>query len=328
MTTSTINGTVLGCDGTDRVVMITVQSQSTPQVASGSPGVIEINDVLAIRSTASGTFSLTLEPGQYLVMFTPLVASPSQSPTTVTINVALGGQTYNFSDIVTSTTPVIPGPPANTVFNGQWAGNINFLPLAAPAQPTYSEVAFTGGNINANGDERYAYWISFVTATGESAVSPLLQVHDNVSATPNMANRIFVPSAASNVTSIHIWRTYVDTGSGYNASAYPQNVGLLATVTPTTPYYDDYESTADFAARVTATPHPPTFDTTAGGLMINGVRITNIDANGVFYIGSNVRIVPGVGLQVYNFSTSRWYTLLNTGAQGSEAWGMDGGNPN
>ncbi|HZV33474.1 MAG TPA: hypothetical protein VFB72_02780, partial [Verrucomicrobiae bacterium] len=86
--------------------------------------------------------------------------------------------------------------------------------------------------------------------------------------------------------------------------------------------------TAQFAARVTGTT-PPLFNTSAGQLLSsNGTVCAFITDQGLFFPGANCRIKPGMGLQVYNFTTKLWYTLLVTGALGAETLGIDAGNPN
>ena len=98
---------------------------------------------------------------------------------------------------------------------------------------------------------------------------------------------------------------------------------------PSTPYYDDWESTAQFAARVDTTIIPPIFNTTAGELLSNnGTVCAFITDQGLFFPGANCRVKPGLGLQVYNFDTNLWYTLLVKGATGAEQLAIDSGNPN
>jgi hypothetical protein len=151
-----------------------------------------------------------------------------------------------------------------------------------------------------------------VTATGETVISPVLDVaYGGGTNNPNMATRVFLVANVTGVTNVHLWRTYVDNGHSYDMTMFPAGVGLLATVSPQATYYDDWESTAEFAARVTATV-PPLYNTTAGQLLSSN--------------GNPQMFVTDSGLQIYNFTTQKWYTLLNTG--NPPQWGMDAGNPN
>ena len=103
-------------------------------------------------------------------------------------------------------------------------------------------------------------------------------------------------------------------------------MALLATVSPSAGYYDDWESLTQFAGRVTAEV-PPLFNTTAGQMLSsNGTVCAYVTDQGLFFPGANGRIVEGYGLQIYNFTTELWYTLLNAGSPSAMA--MDGGNPN
>lgn len=321
---NTISGTVLDTGGNDLGVLITVTSLSTPQVSGVT---ITTNTVAQLRSDpVTGAFVLSLVAGQYQVIF-------STSPTQTTVNILVPGGAdadYNFGDIVTSTLPIIPGPPANQLWNGQWPGSIIFLPQVAPAAPTTTLVTYAGGNINAAGNERYSYWISWQTPNGETSFSPVLAVHESAGVNANKANRILLPTPAAGVTNTRIWRTTTDNGStAYDVTTLPVNVGLLATVVAAAPYYDDFESTTTFAARVDGT-QVPMYNTTAGQIFssIGNVAIQVAD-NAVYFGGqANVRIKANLGLQIYNFTTKKWYTILNTGALGAEQWAMDAGNPN
>lgn len=322
---NTINGTVLDTGGNDLGVLITVTSQSTPQFSGAG---ITTNTVATLRSDpTTGDFTLSLVPGQYLINF---ATTPNQ--TNVTIVVPGGPDaTYNFGDLVTTTPAIIPGTPPNMLWNGQWNGSFIFLPQAAPVAPTTVLVSYAGGNINAAGNERYSYWISWVTANGETNISPVLAVHEGGSPTANKANRILLPVPPAGVTFTDIWRTTTDNGStAYDVTTLPLNVGLLATVPSATAFYDDWESTAAFVARVTGS-QPPLYNTSSGQIFGSAGNISmQIAANGYIYYGqnANIRIVPNLGAQIYNTTTRLWYTLLNTGALGAEQWSMDSGNTN
>ena len=314
----TVTGQVQDATGAAIHATIDFVSKSTPLAGSG---VITTNtDERILSNPSDGTFSVELAPGNYQV----IIAANGQS-TTFNIAVPDGGGSATIDTLVT--TPLVyPFVAPNTVWNGQWAGNITFLPIAPPLAPTSSEISYAGGNID-SGSNKYAYWVSYVTATGETALSPLLQVsYGGGSNNPNKATRVFLQPNPTGVTNVRIWRTYADNGNSYDMAAFPTSVGLLATVSPAAAYYDDWESTAQFAARVTATV-PPLYNTTAGQLLSsNGTVCAFITDRGLFFPGANCRIKPGVGLQVYNFTTKLWHTLLNVGNPAQ--WGVDSGNPN
>jgi hypothetical protein len=314
----TVTGKIEDAAGVTLHATIDFVSKSTPLV---SAGVITTNTDTTIRSNPSdGTFSVQLAPGNYSVTIS---ADGQQS----LFNIAVpdGDTTASIETLVTSPL-TYPFVAPNTVWNGQWAGNITFLPIAAPPSPTVSQVAYAGGNINATGDERYSYWVSYVTPTGETVVSGQGFIHESGSATPNLANRVLLAPNPTGVTSVQIWRTFTDNGHSYDLSGFPRFVGLLATLSPSAGYYDDWESTAQFAARVSAAV-PPLYNTSAGQLLSSGGTVcAYITDQGLFFPGANCRIRAGFGLQIYNFTTKLWYTLLNTGNPAQ--WALDAGNPN
>jgi hypothetical protein len=157
-------------------------------------------------------------------------------------------------------------------------------------------------------------------------VSAPASVHENGSATPNLANRIVLQPNPTGVTSVHIWRTFLDLGHSYDSSTFPRFVGLLATLNPAAAFYDDWESTAQFAARVSSAV-PPLYNTSAGQLLSSGGTVcAYITDQGLFFPGANCRIRAGFGIQIYNFTTKLWYTLLNSGSP--PQWTLDAGNPN
>ena len=315
---TTVTGQIQDATGAALHATIDFISKSTPLAGSG---VITTNtDTRILSNPSDGTFSAELAPGNYQV----IIAAAGQS-TTFNIAVPAGSGTATIDTLV-STPLVYPFVSPNTVWNGQWAGNITFLQIPAPLAPICSEISYAGGNVD-NGSSKYAYWVSYVTPTGETQPSPVLQVaYGSGSNNPNQATRLFLQPNPTGVISVHIWRTFVDGGHTYDMTAFPLNVGLLATVSPQAAYYDDWESMAQFAARVTATV-PPLFNTTAGQLLSsNGTVCAFITDLGLYFPGANCRIKAGVGLQVYNFTTKLWYTLLNSGNPAQ--WAVDAGNPN
>lgn len=317
----TVTGKIEDATGTALCATIEFISRSTPLAGSG---IVTTNTDAKIRTNPTdGTFSVLLAAGNYQVT----IGANNQSST---FNIAVPVGTFSATIDTLVTTPLVyPFIAPNLIWNGQWAGNITFLPIAAPPAPTSSPVAFAGGNINAVGDERYSYWVSYQTQTGETIVSAPLAVHESGSANANMANRIFLNPNPTGVTNVRIWRTYVDNGHSYDISGFPINVGLLATVSPSAASYDDWESTAQFSGRVDTTIIPPLFNTTAGQLFSsNGTPCAFITDQGLFFPGTNCRIKPGKGMQVYGFTTKKWWTLLIDDADGTPKLALDAGNPN
>jgi hypothetical protein len=315
----TVTGKIEDTTGAALHATIDFVSRSTPLAGSG---IVTTNtDTRILSNPSDGTFSVALAPGNYTVT----IAANGQT-TSFNIAVLTGTGTAAIDTLVTTPLAYTYVAP-NTVWNGQWAGNITFLPLSPPPAPTISQITFAGGNINTTGSEHYSYWVSYLTQTGETFVSATATVHLS-GPTSNLANRVALTPNIPGVTNIRIWRTHVDTGHNYDATSFPAYVGLLATVSPSTAHYDDWESSAQFAARVDAAV-PPLYNTTAGQLLSsNGTVCAFITDQGLFFPGANCRIKPGVGLQIYNFTTSKWYSLLVTGALGAEQLGFDSGNPN
>lgn len=307
-------------DATGAVLHATIDfiSKSTPLAGSG---IVTTNtDARILSNPSDGTFSVELASGNYQVT----IAANGQS-TSFNIAVPSGTGTATIDTLVTTPLAYTFVAPT-TVWNGQWAGNITFLPISAPPAPTSSVITYSGGNINAAGGENYSYFISYVTATGQTVCSAVLNVAENPGAHANQANRIFLTPNVSGVTSINIWRTYVDSGHTYSIGSFPLNVGLLATVSAAMGYYDDWESTAQFAARVVTSTVPPLFNTTAGQLLSsNGTPMLYVSDQGLNFPNTNARIKPGVGLEIYNFTTKLWYPLTVTGALGNETLGIGAG---
>ena len=239
---TTVTGQIQDATGAALHATIDFISKSTPLAGSGV--IITNTDTRILSNPSDGTFSAELAAGDYQV----IIAAGGQS-TTFNIAVPAGSSTATIDTLV-STPLVYPFVAPNTVWNGQWAGNITFLPIAPPPAPTSSEITYAGSGID-QGSNKYAYCVSYVTPTGETAVSPLLQVsYGGGSNNPDKATRVFLQPNPTGVTNVHLWRTYVDTGHAYDLTTFPASVGLLATVSPQAAYYDDWESTSQFAARV------------------------------------------------------------------------------
>ncbi len=314
----TVTGKIENAAGVTLHATIDFVSQSTPLI---SAGVVTTNTDKTIRSNpADGTFSVALAAGNYEVAITA-----EGQATTFNIAVPDGNGTVAIDTLVT-TAVVYPYIAPNTVWNGQRAGHITFIPTAPPPAPTTQEIAYAGGGVD-SGDNRYFYFVSYITPTGETIVSPALAVHLGSGApTPNQANRIFLQANPAGVTSVRNWRSYVDNGHAYDTTHFPANVGLLATVSPSVGYYDDWESTAQFAARVNTAIIAPLLNTTAGELLSSAGTVCAYISDqglavpslltvqaGASFPGSNLRLTPGVGFELYNFDTQLWHTLLCTG---------------
>jgi hypothetical protein len=189
-------------------------------------------------------------------------------------------------------------------------------------------VADSASHLSAlNAGDSMVYWVSYVTQTGETFVGAQASFINLNQPMGLFSVRVNLEVNPAGVVAKRIWRTTVNMASTeYDPSLFPLNVQLLATVAPGAGYYQDWESNADLVARNDGT-IPPLFNTTAGQLLSsNGTVCAFITDQGLFFPGTNCRIKPGFGLQIYNFTTKLWYTLLNSGA--TAQWGADAGNPN
>lgn len=278
---NTITGKVEDAAANPLTVYITFALLTFPQsLATGSVIVPQATQTVQTNPN-DGTFTIQLLAGYYTVT---VGGSPTSVSTPFTIAVVGDGNTYNIGSIISSPAPAVPGTPPNTLFNGLLAGNFNFIALTPPVAPTVARVAFAGGSVAVVGDELYAYWFSYVTQNGQTILGPILQANEAVlgGTASNVANRISIPSAPSTATAVNIWRSYVDNGHTYGtAQIFPNNIGLLATTAPNVPYYDDWESTAQFAARVNLAITVPVINTTAGQIQTNGVTNFILTTQGV-----------------------------------------------
>ena len=319
---TTVTGKIEDATGAALHAKIDFVSKTTPIAFSG--GIIVTNTDKTVRSNPSdGTFSVQLEPGNYTVTI-----SANGQVTTLTIVVPNDNLTHAIDTLISN--PIsFPALVPTNLWTGIWAGNITFDPAANPVAPTISEVAYSGGNVNLAGAEKYSYWVTYVTAQGETYASPQANFECNLSATLNSANRITLTPNVSGVTAVRIWRRVVQDGHYYSSTfpGQPGDIGLLATVDPSTAYYDDWQSAAQFASSYNPAIVGPYFNSTAGELLSSAsnaqVAVTD---NGVYFPGANVRVKPGVGLQIYNFDTSLWHTVTVTG--NPPQLGVDAGNPN
>src|SRR6185437_11294258 len=129
----TITGKIEYATGAVLHAVIDFVSRSTPLAGSG---IITTNTDARIRSNPSdGTFSVPLAAGNYSVTIT----ANGQS-STFNIAVPPGNGTATIDTLVSS--PLIyPFTAPNLLWNGQWAGNITFLPTPNPPAPGFTTVA-------------------------------------------------------------------------------------------------------------------------------------------------------------------------------------------
>lgn len=317
---TTITGQIQDATGAALHATIDFVSKSTPLAGTGT---VTTNTDARIKSNPSdGTFSLMLAPGNYQVT----IAANGQS---TTFNIAVPpGDTSVTIDTLVTTPLTYPFIAPNVLWNGQWAGNITFLPLAVPAAPSFTVVADAASHLSAlNAGDSMVYWVSYVTATGETFVGAQASFINMVQPMGLNSVRVNLAVDPPGVTAKRIWRTTINMASAeYDMTVFPLNVQLLATVAPGAAFYQDWESNADLIARFDGT-IPPLYNTTAGQLLSsNGTVCAFVTDAGIFFPGANCRIKPGFGLQVYNFTTKLWYTLLVTGNPAQ--LGLDPGNPN
>lgn len=110
-------------------------------------------------------------------------------------------------------------------------------------------IPYPGGSVW-NGED-YLYGVSWVTAHGETAVVNTKLVPTAIEA--DSAVRVTLPTEPAGVISVRLWR---------NINSGP-TLHLLATLAPGQPFYDDWESNAEFLARYDESLTAPTENTTA-----------------------------------------------------------------
>lgn len=110
-------------------------------------------------------------------------------------------------------------------------------------------IPYPGGSVW-NGED-YLYGVSWITAHGETAVVNTKLVPTTIEA--DSAVRVTLPTEPAGVISVRLWR---------NVSSGP-TLHLLATIEPGQPFYDDWESNAEFLARYDESLTAPTENTTA-----------------------------------------------------------------
>ncbi len=116
-------------------------------------------------------------------------------------------------------------------------------PVAPPAlAANYGGTTLPGGGQTAG---YYQYSYTFVTVTGETTVSPAVQIHTGAGLGLRVANIAVGPAG---VTSRNVYRTPVDTSGGgiYPLPGTPKFLGTIANNTTTT--YDDIAADASLGA--------------------------------------------------------------------------------
>jgi hypothetical protein len=270
---TTITGKLEDATGAALHATIDFVSRSTPLAGAG---VITTNTDKTIRSNPSdGTFSVALAAGNYAVT----IAANGQT-TNFNITVPDGEDTLAIDSLVSTPLAFVFTPP-NTVFNGVLGGNLTFSPLAPPVAPAWTLVDYSGGNVSAVGLEHYTYWLTYVTQCGETSLGARLDLEEGPG-NADKANRILLPAAITGVTAVKIWRSWSSPAHTY-AGIPPVEMGLLASVSASAGYYDDFENMAQFSARVDSSIVPQTQNTTAGQIIgtMGGTAALMINDQGV-----------------------------------------------
>lgn len=242
----TVTGAIFDANGVAQHTVISFTSSSTPLA---SAGVVTANSVNYVRSSPSdGTFSIALVAGNYTVKFTV-----ESRVTTFAIQLSLDddGGTVSIEDVITTPLTFASVAPY-AVWNGERAGHFTFLPVANPTEDVGVELVAYANSHTA--DETYSYCISYETQEGETEVSPSIDVTP-VGSSGTTAIRVSWSTPPDRVTKVRLWRNHLF----FNTASK----GLLAEISPLTTHYDDWESHADFHARIPADVQSE-FNTTAG----------------------------------------------------------------
>lgn len=292
---STITGTIEDAEGNVLNARIDFISKSTPLAGSG---IVTTNTDTTIRSDPStGRFSAQLAAGNYQVV----IAAQGQT-TTFNIAVPNDNNTYPIDQVV-STPLAYTFVAPNTVWNGQRAGHITFLPIATPGAPTLLPGDVPGG-AQTNVDQS-SYCVIWQNANGDSTLAGPAAANSPPTA-PNNVTRVFLPTPPSGVTNVLVYRS-TDAGATFH---------LEETVSPNTTFYNSSMSNAQFNTATGIFPGPPlpVFNSTAGGVFSSIGNIAfYVTDTAVFFPGSNFRLKPGKGLQLYNADTQLWHTITAGG---------------
>lgn len=286
---TTITGTCENTLGQSSHVVIEFKSKSTPIVVGG---VVTLNTTKRIRSNpTTGAFSIELVAGKYDVTY--------YSRPTITkfeITVPEGNDTISIEEVTSSELTFVFVAP-NTVWNGQRAGHITFLPIENPGVPTLSEVVHGAGNQGPS--DSFKYVIAWMNASGDvTAASD--DVLSSAPSAPENATRVTFPSRPSGVANVLIYRSNDGSLNRY----------LLATVPATSNFYDDFESADDFNNRLDPDELAPTFNLTAG------IIYADIDEEILYFSTSGLRCLASAQ---FDFGIK----IMTTGIE----WAAGSGSP-
>ena len=139
----TITGTILDATGNGVSALVAFESLSTPLVLAN--GLVIADSAFYIRCHSDGTFSVNLEPGNYLV-----VVSASQKIEQCSFNISVpnSGGPYTIDQITTtSLTYTYTAPPSQLVDAGVvFNPNANFRFTAGGQLQLWDSAAYTADN--------------------------------------------------------------------------------------------------------------------------------------------------------------------------------------
>lgn len=262
----TVTGIIENTEGVPISRLVTFESASTPIDEGG--GIITANTTMKIQSSpADGSFSIQLRPGNYNVTYG---TTPRATTFQIAIQTGMDGTTQSIDGLIVSTFAALPGQAPFVVWNGDTPFNLTFEPTAPPTGIPVTVQSYVGGHIT---NEHYHYKASYVTGTGETELAEIVNFLPSAGA--NQALRLTFPAAPSGVTHLRIWRN--------NSNADQSTMYLLAELSPATPFYDDWESNADFSGRSSLAPPAPTYNSTAGEVSgIAGTKLFSFSKQGMF----------------------------------------------
>jgi hypothetical protein len=292
---TTITGKLENAAGETLHARIDFISKSTPLAGAG---VVTTNTDKSLRSNPqTGEFSVTLAPGNYRVEIN------SEGLTTAfDIAVPEGDATVSIEQVVSSPL-AYPFVAPNTVWNGIRAGHITFAPMEEPPAPTSAPFQVSPGIGHQTGADATSYRVVWLNANGDhTAPGPAGANTPPVS--PNNATRIFLPAAPTGATQTYLYRIAA------NGKYY-----LHSTVSPLIGTIDDGLSNAQWEGFLNPDQLAPLYNTTAGGVFgaAGGAAQMQVTDGTIWLPLANARIRAAKGIQLYNFETGLWHTLLCSG---------------
>ncbi len=298
-----ITGKLENSSGAPVHCAVTFKSKSTPTVGGG---IVVGNSTLRIKTNPTdGTFEIELAAGKYDVTY---FTTPNNTVFEITVPDGIGDAAIE--TVVSSSLAFVYVAP-NTVWNGERAGHLTFLPVATPDFPFVVYHPYAGSHIIA---EDYRYAVSYVTQAGETDLSDVNTFSG--SGAPDQANRVQLIANVSGVTAIRIWRNKTEGDVVFY---------LLAEVAPNISVYDDWESHADFAVRADGGIVPQTFNTTAG------IIYSNIDSPILYFSTTGLRALANIqfdaGIKIPTGATDGY--VLTSDVDGNATWqAASGGSSN